>query len=181
MNYNSWNKIANNSTTSHQRCLKSTDNRYPQNDPRHHSTQIQEYLKKNLQGNRSIFNQIIHIKETGNKLIRHPQNTPTPDHIVDVVNSPLWDEWHDSIFANEYKMGNPTIFSAPCERSSLPPRTKILHPRISFRVKTTDIDNNFVIYSRTCEYGSSIIEGFYFTVSYTPVARNKLLRIIMEI
>ena len=50
-------------------------------------------------------------------------------------------------------MEKPTALSAQLLRSSLPPDTKILRPRISFRVKTTDIDNQYDIYYKTYEYG----------------------------
>ena len=39
------------------------------------------------------------------------------------------------------------------------------YPRISFRVKTTDIDNQYDLYSITCADGSSMLEGIDFTVS----------------
>ena len=63
-----------------------------------------------------------------------------------------------------------TTFSAQFLLSLLPKYTNIPRPRISFGVKTTDIDNQYDIYSRKCAYGSSMIEGFDFTVSYAPVA-----------
>ena len=47
-------------------------------------------------------------------------------------------------------MAKPTTFSAPFLHSSLPLDTKILGPRMYFRVKTTDIDNQYDLYSRTC-------------------------------
>ena len=113
---------------------------------------------KNLQENRSTFNQIRHIEETGNKLISPPIKSPTPDHIGDVVKIPLISDWYDSTFSNDEKMGKSTTFSAPFLRSSLPPDTKILQPRIYFRVKTADTDNQYNLYSRTCAYGSSLFK-----------------------
>ena len=74
-----------------------------------------------------------------------------------------------------------TTFSAKFLRSSLTPDTKILIPRISFRVKTTDIENQYDLYSRTCADGPSTLEGVDFTVSYTPVAGIHSLCIIIEI
>ena len=47
---------------------------------------------------------------------------------------------------------------------------KIPHPRIYFRVNTTDIENQYDLYSRTCADGSSMLEGVGFAVSYTPVS-----------
>ena len=63
---------------------------------------------------------------------------------------------------------------------NLQSNTKILRPRISFRVKTTDIDNQYYSYSIKCEYGSSILEGVEFTVSYAPVDVIHPLYIIIE-
>ena len=78
-------------------------------------------------------------------------------------------------------MAIPTTFSAPFLRSSLSSDTKILRPRIYFGVKTTDIDNQYDLYSRTLADGSSIFGVVYFTVSYAPVAGIHFLHIIMEI
>ena len=74
-----------------------------------------------------------------------------------------------------------TTFSTPFLRSSLPPNTKIFIPRTSFGVKTTDIDNQYHIYSRTCAYRSFIIEVVGFTVSYAPVSGIKSLCIIIAV
>ena len=78
-------------------------------------------------------------------------------------------------------MKTSTTFSAPFLRSLLPPDTKILRPRIYFRVKTTDIDNQYDLYSRTCAYRLSVLEVFDFTVSYAPVDVICSLRIIISI
>ena len=73
-----------------------------------------------------------------------------------------------------------TTFSALFERLLLAPGTKILCPIISFRVKKIDIDNQYDLYSRTCAYGSSMVEVVDFTISYSPVEIIKSLRIIMS-
>ena len=67
-------------------------------------------------------------------------------------------------------MEKSTTFSTTFLHYSLPPDTEILHPRIYHTVKTTDIDNQYYLYPITCEYGSSMLEGVDFTVSYTPVS-----------
>ena len=67
-------------------------------------------------------------------------------------------------------MEKSTTFSAPFLLSSLLPDTKIIRPMIYFRVKITDIENQYDIYSRTCADGSSMLEGVGFTVSYAQVA-----------
>ena len=105
-----------------------------------------DIIRTNLQENKCIFNKIRHIQVIGNKIFSLSTKNPTPDHIKDVVKSPLRFEWHDSIFSNYEKMTTSTTFSALFLRSLLPPETKILIPRIYFRVKTTDIDNQYDLY-----------------------------------
>ena len=82
---------------------------------------------------------------------------------------------------NYDKMSKYTSFSALFLRFSLPPETKILRTGISFMLKTTDIDNKYYLYSRTCTNISSVIEGVYFAVSYASVAGICSLCIIISI
>ena len=103
------------------------------------------------------------------------RKTTAPDNIWDVVKITLRAVWYYSIFANYEKMSISNIFSAPFLRSLLPLKTKIICLRISFKVKKTDIDNKYDLYSIICAYGSSIIEGLNLTVSYTPVSVVKYL------
>ena len=74
-----------------------------------------------------------------------------------------------------------TTCSALFMHYSLPPETKIPQTSISFRVKTTYIENQYDIYSRTCEDGSSMLEGAVFTFSYEKVAGIISLCIIIFI
>ena len=105
----------------------------------------------------------------------------TPYHAGCVVKSPLRYDWYNSIFSNYGKFPKSTTFSAPFLRSSLRLDTKILFPRISFRVNKTDIENQYDLYSITCAYGSSMLEGVYFTISYAPVAGIIFLCIIIAV
>ena len=66
-------------------------------------------------------------------------------------------------------MAKSTKFSAPFLHYSLPPDTKIICTRVSFKVKTTDIDNKYDIYSIKFEDGSPMLEGVDLSVSYPPV------------
>ena len=78
-------------------------------------------------------------------------------------------------------MAKSTTFVASYKRSLLLSDTKILRPMICLRVKTTEIDNDCNIYSRTSACGLLMIEVLDFTFSYAPVAGNKSLRIITKI
>ena len=64
-------------------------------------------------------------------------------------------------------MEKSTTFSAPFLGSSCPTDTKIIRPRIYFKVKTTYIENQYDLNFKTCVDRSSGIEGVDFTVSYT--------------
>ena len=48
-------------------------------------------------------------------------------------------------------------------------------------LKPTDIENEYDLYSRTCEDGSYMLEGVDFTVAYAPVAGIPSLCIITSI
>ena len=78
-------------------------------------------------------------------------------------------------------MATSTTFSAPFVRSLLPPNAKILRPIISFRLETTDIDNQYHLYSRTCADGSSVLEGVDYAVSYALLDVVYSLCIIISI
>ena len=116
-------------------------------------------FRKDIQENRYRFNKIRHIQSIGNKLIGVPTKPLARDHIGGVVQSPLISEWIDSIFSNHKKMEKSTTFSAPFLCYLLQQDTKMIRPKKYFRVKTTDIDNKYEIYSRKISDESSIIEG----------------------
>ena len=78
-------------------------------------------------------------------------------------------------------MEKSTTFSAPFMCSLLPSETKKLRLRISFRVKTTYIDNKYDLFPRTCSDESYIIEGVGITVSYAQVTVIRSLYVIIDI
>ena len=84
------------------------------------------------------------------------------------------------MFSNDGIIGKPTTFSATFLCSLLQPDKK-LRPRISFRVRKTDTDNQYKLYYRTSVDGSSVIEGVNFAVAYSPVADILPLHIIIAI
>ena len=115
--------------------------------------QRREQFKRKYSKNKSISNQIRHIKEICNILLRIPKKPTTPYHINDVLKIPLRSKWYESILEYYNKMTRSTTFSAPFLRYSFPTETKILRPRISFRFKSTDSDNQYDLDSRKYEYG----------------------------
>ena len=75
---------------------------------------------------------------------------PELDHIGDLVKSyPIYD-FPYSIFSNEDKMGKSATISASFICYLLTPGTKILGPRIYFKVNSTDTDNQYDLYYRSC-------------------------------
>ena len=78
-------------------------------------------------------------------------------------------------------MKKTTTFSTPFLRSLWTRNTIIFRLRRYFRIKRTDIDNQYDVYSRTCADVLSMHEGVYFTVSYPPVAVIRSFFIIISI
>ena len=91
--------------------------------------------------------------EIGNKLISIPKKPTTPYHINDVLKIPLRSKWYESILEYDKKMTRSTTFSAPFLSYFFPTETKILRPRISFRFKNTDSENQYDLNSRKYAYG----------------------------
>ena len=81
-----WNKITNNSPTSHGSYIKSKPTGKCNNITSSHPTEKRTSWKKSPR-KKYIFNKLRHIQEIGNKLIIIPTRHTTPDHIGDVVNS----------------------------------------------------------------------------------------------
>ena len=77
-------------------------------------------------------------------------------------------------------MSESTTLGAPFKHSLLSPDTKTLRPRISFRLKTTDVDNHDID-SRTCADGLYMLEVVDLSVSYAPVGGIKSLIIFITI
>jgi hypothetical protein len=59
-------------------------------------------------------------------------------------------------------------WSAPILRYLVPTAKTILPPRVTFKVKTTDIDDTYNLYCQTCTNGASLKDNIDFTNSYSP-------------
>ena len=145
MDPHNWQKTTNNSPTSFRSHLKSETHRKRNRVHVTTTSRDKDIIRTNIQENICIFNQIRHIQAIGNKLISLFTKPPTPVNIVDVVKTPLISEWYDSFFSNYKKMATFPKFSAPFLRYLLPPNKNTLRPRIYFRVRTTDIENQYHI------------------------------------
>ena len=77
-------------------------------------------------------------------------------------------------------MEKSTTCSAPFIRYYLLLEAKIIHPRMYFRVNTTDIDHKYYLYSRTSTYVPSMIEWVEFTVSSAPFLGTRSILIVID-
>ena len=121
-------------------------------------------MRTNIQENWSIFNEIRHIQEIVNILKSLPTKPLTQYYIGVAVKIPLCTECYDSMFVNDDKWKNPPhLVLRPniCHYH----QKYILRPRISFRVNTKDIYNQYDFYSRKCADGSSMIDGVELSAS----------------
>ena len=57
----------------------------------------------------------------------------------------------------------------------------ILYPYVTFRLKITEITNNYELHHRTCGDKLKMIEGVYFSISYATVYIINLIRFIISI
>lgn len=72
-------------------------------------------------------------------------------------------------------------FRRPFLCMKFPPNTKILRPHIAFKVKLTEIENQYKLYCRTAVDGSTQVYGIDYTESYAPVSSHIRIFIIFNI
>eukprot|EP00957_Ditylum_brightwellii_P205621 15344659-Ditylum_brightwellii.AAC.1 len=58
-------------------------------------------------------------------------------------------EWKNSIFKNYDKMNTARAWSAPLLQKDLPTNTIALPPKLAFKLKLTDKENTYELYTRT--------------------------------
>jgi hypothetical protein len=76
-------------------------------------------------------------------------------------------------------MARTGTWSAPILHSDLPVNQQVLRPRVSFRVKNTDVTNSYELQGRTCADGSKQQQYIDFNESYTPVGSIDSIRAIL--
>ena len=89
-----------------------------------------------------------------------------PVHIGQALKSQYKPEWLEALFKCFDKMHNTGTLSRPFLRIKLSAKTLILNPRLSFEVRTTDMDNFFELKIRFCANGSKMILGLHYDESY---------------
>lgn len=130
--------------------------------------------RTNLENNRALFQQIRFIKHklptdnntqydvpipVANIIVIIPVKPETPEHVGQVLKSPLRAEWKDAIFENYEKMATTNTFRKPFLKSLLPENTTILHPRLAFKVKITELETQYDLYCHTSADSSKKKEG----------------------
>ena len=115
--------------------------------------------RTNYEKNRALFhkirfvlmddkNPIILPVPIAKKVIMLPYKPSTPEHIGEMIKDPLRAEWTDSVFENYEKMWITGTFSKTFLRSTIPSDTKIICPRLAFKVKLTELTDQYDLYCR---------------------------------
>jgi hypothetical protein len=78
-------------------------------------------------------------------------------------------------------MINSGTWSAPILPSLVPPTKTTLPPRVTFKVKTTDVNNTYELYCCTCANGANMKENIDFTNSYSPVGSNSSICLLLSL
>ncbi len=151
--------------------------------------------RSSLAENRAMFNQIRltynqeppsntslpipTVVPVGMKVLSLPTRPDAPSHFGQLSHNPLQNDWMEALFDNYDKMARTGTWSAPMLRSLLPPSQQILRPRVSFRVKDTDITDTYELQGRTCADGSKQQQYIDFNESYAPVGSIDSIRTII--
>jgi len=146
---------------------------------------------------RAIFNQIqltSYLRDPLSTNITQPIITPTvktmistpvkptaPAQTGKMRNNPYYADWKAVLFQDYHKILNSGTWSAPILRSQIPPNKAILPPRVTFKVKRTDVNNTYELFCRTCTNGSAMEEDTGYTNSYSLVGSIDSLCLILSI
>jgi len=114
-------------------------------------------------------------------VVSSPTRPPTPNHVGELSRQPLFAEWKSALFKNYDKMLHSGTWSAPILRSSIPPEKTVLPARVTFKVKDTNVENNYELYCRTCANGSTMKENVDYQNSYSPVGSIDSIRLLLSI
>ena len=106
------------------------------------------------------------------KVVESMLKPEIPPHMGIALKSPYRAEWIEATFNGYEKMHRTSTLSRPFLRSMLPPNALILSPRLSFEVRTTDLDFFYELKVRLCADGSKMLAGVHFDESYSPVCNG---------
>ena len=104
-----------------------------------------------------------------------------PTHIGQALQCQYKPEWLEALFKCFDKMHNTGTLSRPFLQTRLKKDTLILNPRLSFEVRTTDMDFFFELKIRFCADGSKMILGKHYDESYSPSCSSFSFRFTINI
>ena len=67
------------------------------------------------------------------------------------------------------------------KRTDIPKDKKILRPRLVFKVKDTELEQTFDLYTRTASDGYKQQQGIYFDISYSPTSLTDNIKTCLSI
>ena len=102
-------------------------------------------------------------------MVSFPIKPQTPNHIGEVPNNNVRNKWFESIYDSYEIVYATQTFSSPFPKQQVPSDTKMLRPRLTFKVSLTDIDHIYGLKWCLCADGSTMTEGIYFQISYSPI------------
>ena len=117
------------------------------------------------------------VKPTANFAVYAPTKSNHQNHIGEALSSRLRIEWKKSLWEACDKNAKVGTFTAPFPAEEVPAGHKILNSRITFKVKNTDVDNMYDLYSRHCANGSIQVKGVDYFTSYAAIATADSIRI----
>jgi hypothetical protein len=121
------------------------------------------------------------IPETHRHFITTPSKPPVPKSIFDALKGPFRENWKAAVYIELTKNQKVVTFTLPFPKNELPAGSNVFRSTLVPEIKTTDVQGVFELRVHECTIGTTQQKGIDFDNSYSPVAENTSIRVMIAI
>jgi hypothetical protein len=113
--------------------------------------------------------------------ITAPSKPPVPKSIFEALKGPFCDNWKAAAYIQFNKNQKVATFTLPFPKDELPVGSNVFRSTLVPEIKTTDVPGVFELRVRECTIGTPQQKGIDFDNSYSPVAENTTIRVMIAV
>jgi hypothetical protein len=121
------------------------------------------------------------IPSTHHHYITVPSKPPVTKTIVDALKGPFRENWKAAAYIQFYKNQKVTTFTLPFPKNGLPGGSNVFCSTLVPEIKTTDIPGVYELCVCECTIGTPQQQGTDFDTSYSLVAENTTIQVLIAI
>jgi hypothetical protein len=121
------------------------------------------------------------IPESHRHFITAPSKPPVPKSIFEALKGPFRENWKAAAYIQFNKNQKVATFTLPFPKDELPVGSNVFRSTLVPEIKTTDVPGVFELRVRECTIGTPQQKGIDFDNSYSPVAENTTIRVMIAV